>query len=239
MRSLFEVEQIWRADGCCDAREITYRCRGNRYKAGTVMRVFVLLMGFPGIGKLTIANELRSLVPAKVIDNHWFNNPIFRLLDDDGMTPLPNGISEYTAKIRQVVLDAIVAYSSPSESFVFTQALVEGNKGSLHTFQQISDAAQQCAAPLIPVRLLCDEDELARRVSTPARRERLKSIDEQASRQRSRRAQVFNPQHPFAAELDVTSKSAKASAAAIQEHVSRVITGDFGPPLATKFDALP
>ena len=203
------------------------------------MRVFVLLMGFPGVGKLTIANELRTLVSAKVIDNHWFNNPIFRLLDDDGMTLLPDGISEYTGRIRQVVLDAIVAYSPPSASFIFTQALVENNEGSLRTFQQISVAAQQCSTPLIPVRLLCDEDELARRVSTPARRERLKSIDARASRRRSRRAQVFNPQHPFTADLDVTSKSAEASAAAIQKHVIRVIAGDFGPPLATGFDVLP
>ncbi len=148
------------------------------------MRVFVLLMGFPGVGKLTIANELRTLVSARVIDNHWFNNPIFRLLDDDGMTPLPNGISEYTGRIRQVVLDAIVAYSPPSASFIFTQALVQGNQGSIRTFEQIAGAAQQCAAPLIPIRLLCDEDELARRVSTPTRRERLKSIDARASRER-------------------------------------------------------
>ncbi|OMQ43776.1 chloramphenicol phosphotransferase [Ensifer sp. 1H6] len=199
------------------------------------MRVFVLLMGFPGVGKLTIANELRSLVSAKVIDNHWFNNPIFRLLDDDGMTPLPNGISEYTGRIRQVVLDAIVAYSPPSANFIFTQALVQGNQGSIRTFEQIAGAARQCAAPLIPIRLLCDEDELARRVSTPTRREQLKSIDARASRERSRKALVFDPQHPFAADLDVTSKSAKASAKAIQQHFIRVISGAFGPPPTTGF----
>ncbi|WP_429133385.1 chloramphenicol phosphotransferase [Ensifer sp. 4252] len=193
------------------------------------MRVFVLLMGFPGVGKLTIANELSTLVSAKVIDNHWFNNPIFRLLDDDGMAPLPNGISEYTGRIRQVVLDAIVAYSPPSASFIFTQALVEGNEGSLRTFQQIADAARQCSAPLIPIRLHCDEDELARRVSTPTRREHLKSIDVRASRARSNKAQVFNPQHAFASDLDVSSKLAETSAAAVQQHVIRVIAGDFGP----------
>ncbi len=63
----------------------------HRYEANADMRVFVLLMGFPGVGKLTIANELSTLVSAKVIDNHWFNNPIFRLLDDDGITPSRTG----------------------------------------------------------------------------------------------------------------------------------------------------
>jgi ribose 1,5-bisphosphokinase PhnN len=197
------------------------------------MRVFILLMGFPGAGKLTIANELSTLVSAKVIDNHWFNNPIFRLLDDDGTTALPNGISEYTGRIRQIVLDVIVAYTPPSASFIFTQALVEGDERSVHTFQQIASAAQQCSASLIPIRLLCDEDELARRVSTPTRREQLKSIDAQASRKRSGEARVFNPQHLFALDLDVTSKSAEASAAAIQQHIIRVIGGDFGSPPTT------
>lgn len=210
----------------------------HRYEADADMRVFVLLMGFPGVGKLTIANELSTLVSAKVIDNHWFNNPIFRLLDDDGIAPLPNGISEYTGRIRQVVLDAIVAYSPTSASFIFTQALVEGNQGSIRTFEQIAGAAQQSAASLIPIRLLCDEDELARRVSTPTRREQLKSIDARASRQRSRNARVFDPQHPFTKDLDVTSKSARTSAAAIQQHVIRVIGGDFGPPRTTGFVTL-
>ncbi|MFB2607955.1 chloramphenicol phosphotransferase, partial [Rhizobium phaseoli] len=68
------------------------------------MSVFVLLMGFPGVGKLTIATELSSVFPAKIIDNHWFNNPILRLLDDDGATPLPKGIWEYTGRVRQAVL---------------------------------------------------------------------------------------------------------------------------------------
>ncbi|MGO7427595.1 chloramphenicol phosphotransferase, partial [Rhizobium ruizarguesonis] len=52
------------------------------------MSVFVLLLGFPGVGKLTIARELGSLISAKIVDNHWFNNPILRLLDEDQTAPL-------------------------------------------------------------------------------------------------------------------------------------------------------
>lgn len=78
------------------------------------------------------------------------------------------------------------------------------------------------------MRLLCDEEELARRVATPARRDRLKSIDAQASREKSRRAQVLAPQHPFTLNLDVTSKTAEASAAAIHAHILRMTTTDLG-----------
>ncbi|PDS99362.1 chloramphenicol phosphotransferase [Rhizobium sp. S9] len=192
------------------------------------MKLFILLLGFPGVGKLTIARELSPLLTAKVIDNHWFNNLILRLLDDDGTTPLPNGIWEYTGRVRQAVLDAIVAYGPPSANFIFTHAGIEGDERSNRTFQQIACAARECEALLVPVRLLCDEEELARRVATPARRDRLKSIDAQASREKSRRAQVLAPQHPFTLNLDVTSKTAEASAAAIHAHILRMTTTDLG-----------
>ncbi|MBY4628113.1 chloramphenicol phosphotransferase CPT family protein [Rhizobium croatiense] len=192
------------------------------------MSVFVLLMGFPGVGKLTIATELSSLFPAKIIDNHWFNNPILRLLDDDGTTPLPPGVWEYTARVRQAVLDAIVAYRPSPANFIFTHAGIAGDERSARTFHQICDAARQCEALLVPVRLLCDEEELARRVSTPTRRERLKSTDVQASFDKSRQARVLDPKHRFTLDLDVTSKPAQASAAAILHHVARAIAGDFG-----------
>ncbi|AGS25698.1 AAA domain-containing protein (plasmid) [Rhizobium etli] len=203
------------------------------------MKLFILLLGFPGVGKLTIARELSPLLTAKVIDNHWFNNPILRLLDDDGTTPLPKGIWEYTGRVRQAVLDAIVAYGPPSANFIFTHAGIEGDERSNRTFQQIAGASRECEALLVPVRLLCDEEELARRVATPARRDRLKSIDAQASREKSRRAQVLAPQTPFTLNLDVTSKTAEASAAAIHAHILRLTTGYLGSLQGNGVVALP
>ncbi|MBX5203076.1 chloramphenicol phosphotransferase [Rhizobium sp. NZLR1] len=183
------------------------------------MNIFILLIGFPGVGKLAIAKELSPLFSAKIVDNHWFNNPILRLIDDDGTSPLPNGIWEYTGRVRQAVLDAIVAYGAPSANFIFTHAGIEGDERSMRTFQQIAAAAQQRQALLVPIRLLCDEDELARRISTPARRVHLKSIDVEASRERSRRACVLDPQHQNTLVLDVTFASPGESADAIRNHV--------------------
>ncbi|MBY4589154.1 chloramphenicol phosphotransferase [Rhizobium redzepovicii] len=187
------------------------------------MNIFILLIGFPGVGKLAIAKELSPLVPAKIIDNHWFNNPILRLLDDGGTSPLPEGIWEYTGRVRQAVLDAIVAYSAPSANFIFTHAGIDGDQRSMRTFQQIAAAAQQRQALLVPVRLLCDEDELARRISTPARRAHLKSTDAEASRKRSRQACVLDPQHQNTLVLDVTFASPQESADAIRNHVSEAV----------------
>ncbi|MBN9981562.1 AAA family ATPase [Rhizobium laguerreae] len=181
------------------------------------MTVFVLLLGFPGVGKLTIAKELASLLSAKIVDNHWFNNPILRLLDD--AAPLPKGVWEYTGRVRQAVLDAITAYSGPSGNFIFTHAGVEGDERSMRTYQQFFDAAGQCAAVFVPVRLLCAEEELARRVSSPARRDHLKTTDVETSRNRSQQAVVLDIPHQHALTLDVTFMSPSESAAAIRDHV--------------------
>ncbi|TBY86466.1 AAA family ATPase [Rhizobium leguminosarum] len=183
------------------------------------MSVFVLLLGFPGVGKLTIAKELGSLISAKIVDNHRFNNPILRLLDEEGTAPLPKGIWEYTGRVRQAVLDAITAYSGPSANFIFTHAGVEGDERSARTYQQFVEAARQRAAVFVPVRLLCAEEELARRVSSPARRDHLKTTDVETSRSRSQQAVVLNLPHQHALTLDVTFISPLESAAAIRDHV--------------------
>lgn len=183
------------------------------------MSIFVVLMGFPGAGKLTIAKELGSLISARIIDNHWFNNPILRLLDEDGTAPLPRGIWEYTGRVRQTVLDAIAEYSSPSANFIFTHAGIEGDERSVRTYHQFVEAGRKCNAIFVPVRLLCAEDELARRVSSPERREHLKSTDVDVSRARSQKAVVLNIPSQHALTLDVTFASPSESAKAIRDHV--------------------
>ncbi|WP_246718290.1 MULTISPECIES: chloramphenicol phosphotransferase [Rhizobium] len=162
------------------------------------------------------------MVSAKVVDNHWINNPILRLLDEDGTASLPKGIWEFTGRVRQTILDAITAYA-PSANFIFTHAGIEGDERRLRTFQQIAGAAEASDAVLVPVRLLCDEEELARRGSNPERRQRLKSTDVAASRDRSRRAGVFDPFHPNTLVLDVTSASPGKTAIAIREHILKVL----------------
>ncbi|MBX5201355.1 AAA family ATPase [Rhizobium sp. NZLR1] len=186
------------------------------------MGIRIVLIGFPGVGKLTIAKELSAIVSAKIVDNHWINNPILRLLDEDGTAALPNGVWEFTGRVRQAVLDAITAYT-PSANFIFTHAGLAGDERSLRTFRQIANAAEACEAVLVPVRLLCDEEELARRVSKPERRDKLKSTDVAASRHRSRRARVFEPLHLNTLTLDVTSASPEKTATVIHDHILKVL----------------
>jgi hypothetical protein len=116
-------------------------------------------------------------------------------------------------------LDAIATFSSPSANFIFTHAGVEGDERSTRTYRQFVEAARQCDAVFVPVRLICAEEELARRVSSPARRKHLKSINVETSRNRSQNALVLDIPHQHALTLDVTFTSPLESAAAIRDHV--------------------
>lgn len=58
----------------------------------------ILLMGFAGVGKLTTAKELVKYPNFKLVDNHLWNNVIFRLIEQDGITPLPEKVWK---KIRE------------------------------------------------------------------------------------------------------------------------------------------
>jgi hypothetical protein len=122
------------------------------------------------------------------------------------------------------VLDTIVEFTAPSASFIFTHAGIQGDERSRRTFRQIADAAEQRGSLLVPVRLVCEAEELARRVAMPERRERLKSVNAEASRERSRTVEVLDPEHANTLNLDVTAMSAEESADAVHRHVQALLS---------------
>lgn len=184
-----------------------------------IENVFVLLLGFPGAGKLTIAQELASFFPARVVDNHWINNPILALLDDDGRKTLPDAVWKQTAKVRQAVLDTITTLCDPAANFIFTSSGIQGDIRSHSSYRQMREAAEKRSALFVPIRLLCGEAELVRRVMSPGRRDRLKSIDPVAARHRWREATVLAPEHANGLTIDVTAISAEESASTIYAHI--------------------
>jgi ribose 1,5-bisphosphokinase PhnN len=180
---------------------------------------FIYLIGFAGSGKLTIANALRQRMDCIVVDNHHVNNVIFKLIDPDGVTPLPAAVWERVREVRGAVLATIRDISKSGRNFVFTNELLEGNARHARVFREVQEVAIARAAKLIPVRLRIEADELARRVAYPGRAAAYKDIDAEAARRRAREAQVFQPQGINCFDLDVTLLSAEEAAMKILAYV--------------------
>lgn len=183
----------------------------------------IYLIGFAGTGKYTIAKEIVALSGARLVDNHLINNPVFSLIRLDGMTPLPDGVWEKTWAIRHIVLDVIKEMAPPDYSFIFTNELNEGVAEDAKLFAEVEELARIMKSVLIPVRLMCDENELCRRILSSDRADRLKTMNADHARRKHRSSHILNVLHPNLLNLDVTNLEPIQAAQAIIKHVGEEI----------------
>jgi hypothetical protein len=220
------------AHGGSDARyaRLDGRCRGGSRGTTAAKRMsthaplsnlFIYLVGFGGAGKLTIARALAPVIGAKIVDNHWINNPIFGLIDPDGVTPLPPAVWVQVGKVHDAVMETIATLAKPKTNFVFTHEGVEGNADDRAKLEAIRLVAARRGARFIPVRLLCEEAELVRRIQSPERAAMLKGINPAHAINRSRHHTVLDPKSPDTLSLDVTRLPPEESVAAIIAHIKR------------------
>lgn len=175
-----------------------------------------------GTGKYTIGRELCERTGAKLIDNHLINNPIFKVVNADGVTPLPAIVWDKVKEIRRTVYEAIQDLSPPEMSFVFTMELRESNPGDHGAFWDLEQLAAARQSRFVPIRLICGVEELCRRVADPARAAMLKEISPELARKKSAADSVLNVPHPNQRTLDVTKRSASGSVDAILDEVSSI-----------------
>ena len=187
----------------------------------TAMENTVLyLLGLPGTGKYTIATEIAKRTRARLIDNHLINNPIFSVVRVDGKTSLPKETWDYTRKIGDIVREAVVKLATPEESFIFTNALNEGDPLDLKLYQKVIEVAQQRKSLFVPVRLLCDLPTLQSRIVNQDRHERMKMTDSEGIANLYNTRTILNPNHPHQFELDVTLLQPSEAANVILAHVA-------------------
>ena len=184
----------------------------------------VALIGFAGTGKYTIGRELSERTGAKLIDNHLINNPIFKVVNPDGIRPLPPGSWDKVKSVRALVYEAIRELSPPDLSFVFTIELFESSPGDQRAFVDLERLAADRGSLFVPVRLLCDVEELSRRVVDPARVQMMKSINAEMARKKSATETVLNSNHPNILTIDVTQKSPGEVSETILAHVENLMT---------------
>jgi hypothetical protein len=191
------------------------------------------LIGFPGTGKLTIAEEICRREPGfKLLHNHLINDPLFTVLDLDGKTPIPGRVWDNQMKIWRAVLDTIVHVSPPRMSFIFTNHLSQDHPGDVAWFGEIQGMAEARGARFVPVRLTIDPEEHARRITTEERRARMKQTDPDAPARYARDNQLIRVDHPNCLNLDVTDFSAGAAASHILEFVEHRDQASSASPLS-------
>ncbi len=177
----------------------------------------ILLIGYPGTGKYTIAKELYNQTKARLVDNHLINNPIFSLIEQDGKTPLPKKVWTHTKKIRQTILNAIKDLA-PQSSFIFTNVLDNQDPDDLKIYEQIKEVAAHNKAHFIPVILHCDEAENARRIQSPERTNRLKMTCPNKLKTIRTQRPLLKVSHENLLEIDTTNITPKQAVAQILAH---------------------
>jgi hypothetical protein len=188
-----------------------------------MQNTMIYLIGFAGVGKYTIAKAIRDLEPCKIVDNHYVLNPIFNLIAQDGITPLPAQVWDSAMQVRLAVLATIEHVSPKDWNFVFTNELTEDSDGSnLMLYSQIRNVAEARGARFVPVQLWCDLEEHVSRVTRPERRERMKDVDADEARDKHANHKLFMPDHANTLTLNVTGLTPQIAARTILEYVSKI-----------------
>jgi predicted kinase len=139
------------------------------------------LIGRAGVGKLTTARAIGAMTGARIIDNHYVNNPIFRLIELYQSEPLPPEVWDRIAEVRNAILETVAALSPPRWSFVFTFVAFEAPE-DIAVYRAVRRVAERREARFQPVRLHCEVEELVRRIASPERRGLLKDTSPQNAR---------------------------------------------------------
>ena len=182
----------------------------------------VFLMGFSGVGKSSIAQEIIKHPHFKLVTNRVINNPVTGLLDLPALKQrVPEAAWQQINKIRDAVFTAIKDISPQYFSFVMTHDMVDGETYPQILFDQTLQLANARQAYFLPVRLKCNEEQLIKRVSSDARKEANVITDTDRAVDMARNKKVFYSNHPNELTLDVSDQSPEQVARLILDVIDK------------------
>lgn len=183
----------------------------------------VHLIGLPGVGKLTIARELASALPAHLIDNHSINNLVFPLLHVGKGGAVKEEAWVEIRKIKAAVLAVMTDLAPREDNYIFTNVLLESDEDDHKAAERTRRAIEAREGKYIPIVLNCEPEEHLSRFTQPTRRERLKMTDKvHYDRLHAGNEQPLRQKLPYEFELDVTKLSPAQAAQTIKAHVEAV-----------------
>jgi len=175
-------------------------------------KIMIYLLSKPGTGKYTISKEIAKH-DFVICDNHLINNPIFTLLNYDSFDRIPHFAWMAIDDVRKVVLHFI--QQEKYNHYVLTNCLYE-NPHDRFVYEQVYSTAVKRNSLFVPIMIDVDPKEHLKRITNPARKERLKTVD----------PKYINPpepliivHHPNLLHLDITHLTPQESAQHILDHV--------------------
>lgn len=194
------------------------------------MAAIIHLIGYPGVGKLTVARAIAATVPDDaadrilVVDNHLTGNAVLAVTPRGPDGSVPPRAWELVADVREHVFTALAELTPTTWTLVFTNVLREGDPVLERSGAAMSQLVRRRQATYVPVILRCDADEQRRRVVAPERAERGKWMDPDAVHAHRERWALAEPGGPNQLELDVTTMAPDEAAAIILDHVRALST---------------
>ena len=99
---------------------------------------------------------------------------------------------------------------------------LESNPEDHEAFADLVELAAVRGSLMVPIRLICEVEELCRRIVDPARVEMLKEISAESARRRASEHSVLNPSHANLRTIEVTLKSPAESVEAVLNEVNAI-----------------
>ncbi len=184
--------------------------------------VIVYLIGPPGVGKYSTGKLLAERMPAKLLDNHYWCNPIFEIIEPDGRTPLPLAVWDRTNAVLTAVLETVATLAPPDRNYVFTHAIWDdgGHPLDFTIAGQILSVAERRKARALVVRLSCGATERSARIAAEERAKRLKTRDVSQA-ERLATLEPLNLNHDWIVDLDTTELRPEAVADFVMAEISK------------------
>ncbi|KAI9653202.1 MAG: 60S ribosomal protein L3 [Alyxoria varia] len=178
--------------------------------------MFVYINGYPGVGKLSVARILQTLLHnAKIFDNHRLIDTTAMLFDRD----MPE-YQQSRKQIRQVVLDSIAASPSTKDvTWMFTDQQSSSDDGTASA-KSYQSAAESRGSPFISVVLHCRSDENIRRLTMAGRgHDNTKLTDPAVLRTVRENEDIYHFGGELEVDLDVTDLEPVAAANSISTFI--------------------
>jgi len=170
--------------------------------------VIILLMGIAGTGKRTIGESIAKIDHSfRFVHHHSWIDPILNLLGKDSSVwwALDEKGWAKLNEARDVILSTISDVCPKSSSFVISLEMWDKDPYHKIFYEKVFEVVKKRKSLFLPVRLICNEENLITRVQRDDRKKYFKTTDVDLVRQRVKEKSVFYSGHQNEITIDVSN----------------------------------